>query len=112
MDNVLIACKKCPSYDVLYKNYIDNSPEIQMVYNEWGNLFSQWSSKTGSSVKTIDDVIHLHNVLTIEKKRFNWYVVSDVGRDQTIINFRLVYPIGRKKRFYRMAKWNTSPSFT
>lgn len=67
-DYILLGCKYTQAYDDAIKNFYENSPEIQRVYSEHGKLFEEWSRKSGSVIKTIEDVIHLYHTILVEKE--------------------------------------------
>lgn len=67
LDYVLYASKECPKYQVVYDQYLNDSPEVQRIHTEYADLFPFLTKMSGANITTITDVYWLYNTLHIER---------------------------------------------
>lgn len=65
-DYILSASKNCPKYQVAYQKYLDESPEVQRIYNEHADIFPELTQLCGANITTITDVFWLYDTYQIE----------------------------------------------
>lgn len=78
LDQVLAAGRNCPKYTALYKKYMDESPEVQRIYREYGALFTYLTQMSGKNISTITDCYWLYNTLEIEKEQNKTFVIRSM----------------------------------
>lgn len=66
-DHLLYGGRNCPKYGQTFAKYVSESEKVRQIYADNVELFSYWSEKCGSSIKTIKEVQTLYKTLSIEK---------------------------------------------
>lgn len=69
IDHVLSFGSGFPKLTAAIDKYMTESPEVQRIYTEHADLFTELEQNSGSNIRTIGDVYDLHKTLTIEKER-------------------------------------------
>lgn len=67
-DYILYGGKDCPKYFDALEKYLKESAEVQRIYTEYADVFSELSEKSGMNITKLSDVYSLHKVLFTEKK--------------------------------------------
>lgn len=66
-DSALFGVKNCPKYDQLFRKYVQESEEVQAIYEKYPDEFEYWSRMCGKKITTIKDCYNLYKTLAIEK---------------------------------------------
>lgn len=67
MDMTMHGGRPCPKQDVLYKYYMQQSPESLQTYAKYKDLIAVWATHSSRKLNNIEDVTNFYKKLMSEK---------------------------------------------
>lgn len=66
LDHIIENGRHCPKYDFLFEKNVNESTEIQRIFTEYAEYFSNWTRNCGANITSFDDVKGLYKTLLME----------------------------------------------